>query len=216
MQIPTCMLGLQTFRPWEANLWKNKGVSEVPVLGFRPKYLHHNLWTPDSNPKLSAAEWTLTAQPLPRPPLAEFDNLPVVQTLEDHPELFKVVTPINVDVLEKLTESRPNRPFVRSILQGLREGFWPWANTCLEGYPIMHDESKPLVLSPEKEKFLNDQIRHERSLDRMSDSFGSTLLPGMYCMPHYVVPKPHSDAWRLVNDLSMGRYSLNSMSTISL
>ena len=41
--------------------------------------------------------------------------------------------------------------------------------------------------------------------------FGKDLLPGMYCMPHYVVPKPHSDKWRLVNDLSAGPYSLNSM-----
>jgi hypothetical protein len=30
-------------------------------------------------------------------------------------------------------------------------------------------------------------------------------------MPHYVVPKPHSDSWRLVNDFSAGPYSLNSM-----
>ena len=33
----------------------------------------------------------------------------------------------------------------------------------------------------------------------------------MYCMPHYVVLKPHSDGWRLVNDLSAGVFSLNSM-----
>ena len=30
-------------------------------------------------------------------------------------------------------------------------------------------------------------------------------------MPHYVVPKPHSDSWRLVNDLSAGAFSPNSM-----
>jgi hypothetical protein len=45
----------------------------------------------------------------------------------------------------------------------------------------------------------------------MSLPFGKDLLPGMYCMPHYVVPKPHSDSWRLVNDFSAGPYSLNSM-----
>jgi len=30
-------------------------------------------------------------------------------------------------------------------------------------------------------------------------------------MPNYVVPKPHSDDWCLVNDLSAGPFSLNSM-----
>ena len=30
-------------------------------------------------------------------------------------------------------------------------------------------------------------------------------------MPHYVMPKPHSDNWRLVNDLSAGDFSPNSM-----
>jgi hypothetical protein len=30
-------------------------------------------------------------------------------------------------------------------------------------------------------------------------------------MPHYVVPKPHATGWRLVNDLSAGNFSLNSM-----
>jgi hypothetical protein len=63
------------------------------ALGMKPKYLHHNLWAPDSNPKLTAAEWTLTAHPLPRPPPSEFENLPVNQTLEEHPDLFKIVTP---------------------------------------------------------------------------------------------------------------------------
>jgi hypothetical protein len=66
-------------------------------------------------------------------------------------------------------------------------------------------------LSEEKEEFLMQQIEHERSLERMSQPFEGGLLPGMYCMPNYVVPKPHSAGWRLVNDLSAGTYSLNSM-----
>jgi hypothetical protein len=45
----------------------------------------------------------------------------------------------------------------------------------------------------------------------MSESFGEDLLPGMYCMPQYVIPKPHAGGWRLVNDLSAGSFSLNSM-----
>lgn len=186
-------------------------LNELVVLGLRPKYLRHNLWSLDSDPKLTAAEWTEIARPLQRPSSTEFDNLPVRKTIDDHPDLFKIVTPINVPKLRSLTESHPNRPFVESVLEGLENGFWPWANTSLEGYPITHDESRPLQLSSEKEEFLLGQIKHERSLERMSASFGKDLLPGMYCMPNYVVPKPHSDGWRLVNDFSAGRFSLNSM-----
>ena len=76
---------------------------------------------------------------------------------------------------------------------------------------MTHDESKLISLDEEKKEFLVNQIQHEKDLERMSPSFGEDLLPGMYCMPHYVVPKPHTAGWRLVNDLSAGPYSLNSM-----
>ena len=53
-----------------------------------------------SNPKITVAKWTTTTHPLPRPPASEFDNLPALQTLAEHPDLFKIVTPVKVDVLE--------------------------------------------------------------------------------------------------------------------
>jgi hypothetical protein len=114
-------------------------------------------------------------------------------------------------VFERLLTHHPNRDFVNSVLLGLREGFWPWADTNKEGYPLTHDESRPLHLDHERDTFLKSQLEHEQKLERISMSFKTELLPGMYCMPNYVVPKPHSTDWRLVNDLSAGRYSLNSM-----
>ena len=137
--------------------------------------------------------------------------MPALQTLAERPDLFKIVTPVKVDVLERLTTSHPNRPFVQSVLDGLRYGFWPWAITNREGYPLMHDESKEIHLTDEKREFVLEQIKHEQDLGRVSNEFGRDLLPEMYCMPHYMVPKPHSNAWRLVNDLSAGPFSLNSM-----
>ena len=186
-------------------------VTEVEIFGSRPRYLRHNLWNPVSDPKSTVAEWTLTARPLPRPPVTEFDNTSALQTIASHPDLFRIVTPIKVDVLEKLTASHPNRPFVESVLDGLRFGFWPWAVTNRQGYPLTHDESREVYLTEEKELFVLDQIKHEQELHRVSEPFGKILLLGMYCMPYYVVPKPHSTGWRLVNDLSAGAYSLNSM-----
>jgi len=187
-----------------------KGI-DGEVFGMRPRYLRHNLWMPDADPLLTAAEWTLLADPLPPPSQQEFKNLAARQTINEHPELFAIVSPINVEALETLTSSHPNKDFVESVLEGLREGFWPWASAVKEGYPLTWDESKQMMLTPEKEEFLNKQLEHEVNFDRMSQDFGMELLPGMYCMPNYVVPKPHTDDWRLVNDLSAGLFSLNSM-----
>jgi hypothetical protein len=132
-------------------------------------------------------------------------------TLRERPELFGIVTPINVEALERLTATHPNRPFVESVIEGLRSGFWPWARTDKEDYPVTLDASKPIRLDEEKQSFILAQLEHERELGRVSEPFGGNLLPGMYCMPHYVVPKPHSYSWRLVNDLSAGAFSPNSM-----
>jgi hypothetical protein len=54
-------------------------------------------------------------------------------TIAKHPDLFKVVTPINVEVFAHLLGDHPNQPFVRSVCDGLRNGFWPWADTLLPG-----------------------------------------------------------------------------------
>jgi hypothetical protein len=67
------------------------------IIGMKPKYLRYNVWSPDVDPKMTAAVWTLTAKPLPRPSPDEFTSRPVSQTLADRPDLFKIVTPINVD-----------------------------------------------------------------------------------------------------------------------
>jgi hypothetical protein len=42
--------------------------------GSNPRYLRHNLWNPDSDPKTTVVDWTTSARPLPRPPILEYDN----------------------------------------------------------------------------------------------------------------------------------------------
>ena len=75
----------------------------------------------------------------------------------------------------------------------------------------MHDKSKSINLTIKKESFLKGQLAHKQNLDRISGEVGEDLLPGMYCMPSYVVLKPHFNEWCLVNNQSAGPYSLNSM-----
>ncbi|KDR79789.1 hypothetical protein GALMADRAFT_15607, partial [Galerina marginata CBS 339.88] len=138
--------------------------------------------------------------PLPRPPQHEIDNPAVQETLRTHPHLFKIETPINVDVFESLLLSHPNQPFVTSVCKGLREGFWPWADSRAGSYPTMHSEDRASPSDPAKAAFLREQRNIEIQKRRWSTSFGPDLLPGMYCSPIHAVPKPNSTDLRLVTD----------------
>lgn len=88
-----------------------------------PRYLRYNVWDPESDFTPTTAEWTEVAKPLPRPPQSVLDDPVATQTIRDHPDLFQIITPINVDVFEGYLENHPNRPFVESVCAGLREGF---------------------------------------------------------------------------------------------
>ena len=59
--------------------------------------------------------WTEFAELLPSPPASKFDNLEALATIQSHPHLFCIVTPINVDRFQSLLSSHPNQPFVKSV-----------------------------------------------------------------------------------------------------
>ena len=189
---------------------QQKSTSEV-TYGMRPRYLRYNIWDPSSDFSPSTSDWTLTAEPLEGPPQSALEDEAVSKTLNDNPHLFKIVTPIRVDVFEAYLSTHPNQAFVKSVCRGLREGFWPWAEVPKPGFPVTLDESKPAPIDVKKAEFLRAQRDTELAKDRFSAPFTHDLLPGMYCMPIYAVPKPHSTDLRLVTDQSYGKFSLNSM-----
>jgi len=161
---------------------------------------------------MSAANWTIYAPPLPPPPDVELANPVVISTIKSHPHLFKIVTPINVDRFEDLLSAHPNQPLVQSICQGLRHGFWPpGANTQSGIYPETHDASLPKPSDTVRASFMNNQRDIKVQKGRFSPPFGSSLLPGMYCMPIHAISKPNSSDLRLITDHSVGPFSLNSM-----
>ena len=98
--------------------------------------------------------WTETAEPLPSPPDAEFNNLEALSTIQTYPHLFRITTPINVDRFQSLLSSHPNQPLVLSVCRGLREGFWPFANTHYGEWPLTWDNSKRTPKTPEEALFL--------------------------------------------------------------
>ncbi|OBZ71265.1 hypothetical protein A0H81_08358 [Grifola frondosa] len=178
-----------------------------------PKYLRNLIWTAGGKRVLTTADASLTQAPLPDVPESEHSNPTVNATLKSHPHLFSIVTPIHVDHFEALLDGHPNPAFVRSVLRGLREGFWPWASSPPASYPVTWDEDWPPPGDEATLAFLREQRDEEIALGRFSAAFGPDLLPGMYCMPIHAVSKPHSDKLRLVNDHSAGQFSLNSLIT---
>ncbi|EMD33084.1 hypothetical protein CERSUDRAFT_98692 [Gelatoporia subvermispora B] len=176
----------------------------------RPRYARGLLWSNMGPDIFTVADSTLCHPPLPDVPETERSDPVVNATLRQYPHLFHIVTPINIDRFDELLRDHPNRPFVKSVVRGLREGFWPWAERP-EEYPVTWDEVRPEPTDEAVAAFLETQRQEELAAGRFSEAFGLDLLPGMYCMPVHAVPKPHSDKMRLVTNHSAGAYSLNSM-----
>jgi hypothetical protein len=175
----------------------------------RPKYLERSVWTNvEDSPMFSpTACCTMTEDPLPRPPADEYDNLDAVSTIRDHPQLFQIVTPIEVNKFEELLATHLNQAFVQSVCTSLRDGFWPWAKTQKEEYPVTWDFSDRPPKTEREAVFLREQRDIELGEKHYSEGFGTELLPGMYSTPIHAVPKPRSEKLRLVNDHSAGSYS---------
>ncbi|KIY46252.1 hypothetical protein FISHEDRAFT_75807 [Fistulina hepatica ATCC 64428] len=192
--------------------------SEEFLWRYTPKYARSLMWfssNEEENPpkKESLADTSLTLKPVPEPPVKESTNVTAVATITHFPHLFPIVTPVNVDEFEALLRDHPNHSLVQSVCRSLCEGFWPWASTANRDYPDTYDnaEGYRMLTDPAHIAFAHKQFAAEIAAGRFSPSFGSELLPGMYGVPVWVVPKPHSDGLRLVVDHSAGKYSLNSM-----
>jgi hypothetical protein len=85
------------------------------ILGARPRYLRYNLWDSTAQFTPTIADWSETAIPLPSPPISELEDPIVKKTISENPELFRIVTPINVDHFQFLLSDHPNPLFVDSV-----------------------------------------------------------------------------------------------------
>jgi len=176
---------------------------------MRPRFARDLIWGTVDSAISPAAQYSLLADPLPRPPASELNNIPANKTIRDNPHLFKIVCNIDIKKFAELLTDHPNQPFVQSVVVGLSEGFWPWAEPQ-DGYPVTHNEPQHPPRNDRHREFMLSQREKETKAERFSPPFG-TLLPGMNVVPVHVVPKPPEDKLRLVVDHSAGPYSLNSM-----
>ncbi|KAJ3807860.1 hypothetical protein F5876DRAFT_79306 [Lentinula aff. lateritia] len=156
------------------------------------------------------ASFTESDDPLPRPALVEY-NGPAWETIQTSPHLFRVQMPINGGHLEAMLHAHPNRPFVDSILIGLKEGFWPWASTRpQDDFPATWDNAWAPLPSEREREFIKSQSETKTKLGRHSQPFGPDLLPGMYSTV-IAVPKPHTEDLCLVAHQSAGEFCQNNM-----
>ncbi|EIN03874.1 hypothetical protein PUNSTDRAFT_22768, partial [Punctularia strigosozonata HHB-11173 SS5] len=143
-------------------------------------------------------------------PENELTNERALRTIASHAYLFRIVTPVNVDLFEELLATHPNQPFVESVVHGFRNGFWPAANTNDTSLPSTWDNAHRPLRDPRHVQFLAEYRDKEVESGRWSMAFGTELMDGMYSMPIGVVPKGEN-SFRLVNDDSAGEFSVNAM-----
>ena len=177
----------------------------------RPRFVREFVWSDyDELQNMTTASVTEVIPPIPGPPQNELHNIEKLNVIKTQSHLFRITTPLQIDRLRSLLATHPNRPLVDSVCKGLRVGFWPWVKTSGSDEPSIVDNARlQKIRSPEHLHFMKDQRDEEIRLGRFSDAF-SVLSPGMTTIPLWVVPKPHSDKFRLVVDHSAGDYSPNS------
>lgn len=108
-----------------------------------------------------AIQSSIVADPLPTPPPISSDPL-ADYALKRCPELFKVVCPIDTQFMNHLLSGHPNQDFVKSVIRGLEEGYWPMANTPggsvadVKNHSVCNEQTDLL------EKARDEEIQEER------------------------------------------------------
>lgn len=161
---------------------KDPDFPEAPL--FRRRFVwsghHHNdLFSPSA----AATEY---AEPLPSPPDSLLNDPEIQSTLEYLNPYIKVETPFNVDHFENLLADHPNQPFVKSVMKGLREGFWPFD----EGEWDLHSKDFRQNYSAEDQDLAAIRAFRDKEvgLNRWSTPLPDlSMKPGMKISPLFVV-----------------------------
>ncbi|KAF8997017.1 hypothetical protein BDQ17DRAFT_1249127 [Cyathus striatus] len=143
--------------------------------------------------------YTLHAKPLLSVP-PEVKNDPILRSVIDsNPHLFKIVTPINVDIFECYVSLHSNQPFTLSVCEDLHYGFWSQASVCPDYPPTLDVSDQHPHQSTAEELFIYQQHDQEVALGCFSPAFGPDLLPDMYSMPVHAVLKVEQDFHLVTN-----------------
>jgi hypothetical protein len=152
-----------------------------------PRFRRRFVWSDSNSTHLSpSALDTESAPPLPSPPPHLINDPSIQATLDAMHDFIKVDTPFDINQFEHLLCNHPNQPFVKSVMHGLRNGFWPFD----EGE--WRDELSEISGNYPSEDIDLDAIRLFRDKELAADRWSkplplSTLLPNMKFSPMFVI-----------------------------
>ena len=126
-------------------------VDDFEVRGKRPQYMCFIFGQSDVSHTPSAT-YTESVLAVPGVPASDYQYLDITNTINSNPFLFQIVTLIIADRFEDLLQNHPNTELVHSVCQGLRCGFWPFADTqkpesLLQGCVSCPHRSPPSMMS---------------------------------------------------------------------
>ncbi|KAF8801619.1 hypothetical protein BYT27DRAFT_7013337, partial [Phlegmacium glaucopus] len=124
--------------------------------------------------------------PLASPPPHLLDDPDIQSTLHALHDFIRVETPFNVDRFESMLHDHPNQPFVKSVMNSLRYGFWPFdegnweddRDDTIQNYATEQTDIEAI------RSFRDDEIRAHRWSEPLKSN---TLLPGMKISPIFVI-----------------------------
>jgi hypothetical protein len=153
--------------------WNIRRKIELSTEYMHPKFTQDLIWGSVEDDISPSAHYSLFAEPLPCPPHSELGNLVANKTIREHPELFKIICNIKTKKFKELLKDHPNQPFVQSVITGLTEGFWPWAEPQ-DGYPLTHNEPQHPPRNDHEHDFMLSLSMRKRSKHIVSPSL---LIP---------------------------------------
>ena len=165
-----------------------------------PRYRRRFVWSKSFPDTISpAAQSTVTAVPLPSPPQHLMEDPDIACTMKSLTGFVRVDTPFNVDRFEAVLHDHPNQPFVKSVVRGLREGFWPFEEGDWD------QDNVEIFSNFTKDESDIDAVRAFRDKEVLANRWSlpltqSELLPGMKTSPMFVVWQ--KDKARVITDHS--------------
>src|ERR1700678_729214 len=136
------------------------------VISEIPRYKRGFVWNKSLSltPLSPSALATETAPPLASPPSHLINDPKIQSTLHAMRDYIRVETPFNVDRFEAILYDHPNQPFVKSVMDGLHYGFWPFDegnwnednDDIIENYATKEEDFKAI------HAFRDDEIQARR------------------------------------------------------